>query len=301
MRKIVIIIGVITVVAALFLFITGRGKDRDQVYPLIVKLEEARKTVKEADLQQAEQIYREIIDEFKDSPEIVIAIEELADLYKMQNQLLEARSLYEKIIRNFPESERIQETQKKLGNLNIDILFSREITDKSIVYEVKPGDTLGKIARAFNTTADLIKESNNLTSDTIRPYDRLKLVTADFSLVIDKSQNTLALRADDQLLKVYSVSTGKENRTPTGEFKIINKLKNPVWYKAGAVVPAESPENILGSRWLGLSIEKYGIHGTTEPESIGEYNTEGCVRMTNEDVEELFIIVQRGTKVTIVD
>ena len=83
--------------------------------------------------------------------------------------------------------------------------------------------------------------------------------------------------------------------------KITVKLIDPHWYKTGAVVPPGSPENILGSRWLGISKERYGIHGTTEPESIGKQVTAGCIRMLNNEVEELYVIVPSGTKVTIVD
>ena len=66
-------------------------------------------------------------------------------------------------------------------------------------------------------------------------------------------------------------------------------------------MPAESPENILGSRWMGLSERGYGIHGTVDPKSVGQQVTAGCVRMLNSEVEELYTIVPAGTEVTIVD
>ncbi|MCX5679981.1 MAG: L,D-transpeptidase [Candidatus Omnitrophica bacterium] len=58
---------------------------------------------------------------------------------------------------------------------------------------------------------------------------------------------------------------------------------------------------MLGSRWLGISKPSYGIHGTTQPESIGQSVTEGCVRMRNEEVKELYILVPEGTEVVITD
>jgi len=67
------------------------------------------------------------------------------------------------------------------------------------------------------------------------------------------------------------------------------------------VVPPESPQNVLGTRWLGFDLQGYGIHGTVEPETIGQQVTAGCVRMVNEQVEELYTIVPIGTKVKIVD
>jgi lipoprotein-anchoring transpeptidase ErfK/SrfK len=52
---------------------------------------------------------------------------------------------------------------------------------------------------------------------------------------------------------------------------------------------------------MGFDLPAYGIHGTTEPQSLGKQVTQGCVRMSNADVEQLFIIVPIGTEVTIVD
>jgi lipoprotein-anchoring transpeptidase ErfK/SrfK len=135
----------------------------------------------------------------------------------------------------------------------------------------------------------------------IKAGRRLRIWTGKFSVVVDKSLNTLTLKSDDEVLKVYRVATGKDNHTPVGTYKIVNKLVNPVWYKDGKAIPPESPENILGSRWLGFDLEGYGIHGTTDPESIGKYVTEGCIRMLNKDVEELYSILPIGTQVTIIE
>ncbi len=122
-----------------------------------------------------------------------------------------------------------------------------------------------------------------------------------FSIVIDKSQNELLLTEDNNFVRTYRVATGKDNSTPIGSFKIVSKLTNPVWYTQGAVVPPNSPENVLGTRWMGIDKKGYGIHGTTQPDAIGQQVTAGCVRMVNSDVEELYSIVPVGTDVTIVD
>lgn len=215
--------------------------------------------------------------------------------------LLETKNAYQKLINEFPQSSEIMNWQKKAEDINIRLLFSNSIAAKSTLYEIKPGDTLNKIAKEFRTTIDLIKKSNHLTDDKILPGRKIKVWTAPFSILVDKSQDTLILKSDDEIIKTYIVSTGKDNSTPTGNFKITSKLINPAWFKAGAVVPAGSPENILGSRWLGFDLAGYGIHGTTEPQSLGKQVTQGCVRMSNSEVEELYTIVPQGTEVTIVD
>ncbi len=171
----------------------------------------------------------------------------------------------------------------------------------SALYEVKRGDNLTVISKRHNVTVDLIKKANNLPDDKLIPGMKLKIPAYKFSIVVDKSQNTLLLKGDEEVLKTYTVSTGENNSTPVGVFKITDKLVNPTWYKAGAAVPFGSPENVLGTRWLGLTQKGYGIHGTSEPEKLGRQVTAGCVRMKNEEVEELYSLVPYGTEVTIVD
>ncbi|MDD4954393.1 MAG: L,D-transpeptidase family protein [Candidatus Omnitrophica bacterium] len=215
--------------------------------------------------------------------------------------LLAARAIYQKLANEFINADEIMGWQKKIEEINIKLLFSSAITPQSTLYNIKPGDTLTKIASEFKTTVDLIKKSNNLPDDKILPGRKIKVWTAPFSIFIDKSQNTLILKTGEEVIKTYIVSTGKDNSTPVGSFRIANKLLNPAWFKTGAVVPPESPENILGTRWMGFNLAGYGIHGTTEPNNLGKQATQGCVRMSNPEVEELYTIIPVGTEVTIVD
>ena len=169
------------------------------------------------------------------------------------------------------------------------------------MHEVQPGDSLAKIAKKYNTTVELIKKSNGLAGDVIKAGQRLRIWQGTFSVLVDKSQNIMILKSNDDVIKVYPVATGKNNITPVGTFKIVDKLINPVWFKSGAIVPPDSPENILGTRWMGFDIPGYGINATTDPSSIGQQLTAGCVRMRNEDVEELYGLLPVGTQVTITD
>lgn len=218
-----------------------------------------------------------------------------------KGNLIDAREVYKKLVNDFSNSSEVMNWQKKVEELNIKLLFSPILTPGSIMYEIKPGDSLTKIAKKFKTTVDLIRRSNNLNDSVIVPGRKIKAWNASFSIFVDKSQNTLILKSNEEVIKTYVVSTGANNITPVGTFKIVNKLENPTWFKDGSVVPANSPDNILGSRWMGFNLAGYGIHGTTEPQSLGKQVTQGCVRMANAEVEELFTIVPVGTEVAIVD
>ena len=252
-------------------------------------------------MPEAQAALEELIATYPDSPWTDDALLKLGQVYEAQQQLVEAQAMYRMLLERFPDSPLLTQTQSRLGNLNVALLFSPIVTALDGIHQVKSGDTLGRIAKSNQTTVEFIRRANGLKGDVIRTEQKLKVPKGTFSIVVDKSQNQLLLTEDNQSVKLYNVSTGKDNSTPVGTFKITNRIPNPVWYTQGAVVPPESPENVLGTRWLGIDKKGYGIHGTVEPQAIGKQVTAGCVRMTNADVEELFDIVPVGTEVTIVD
>jgi lipoprotein-anchoring transpeptidase ErfK/SrfK len=218
-----------------------------------------------------------------------------------EGKLLEAKAVYQKLVFDFPNHKDVAQWQRGAEQISMKILFSAVMTPQCVQYEIKPGDSLEKIAREYKTTVELIKKSNGIQEDRIYPGMKVRVWNAPFAVLVDKSSNILLLKCNEEVLKTYTVSTGKNNCTPVGTFKIIEKIVNPPWYKDGKVIPPTSPENILGTRWMGIEKEGYGIHGTTEPQSLGKQATAGCVRMENKDVEELYSIVPQGTVVTIVD
>lgn len=236
------------------------------------------------------------------APPDVKEMYEQALRFKKGNDTVKAKQVYQNIIKSFPDVENISSIQKELEDLNLEMIFSStEVPGKTVIHQVVAGDTLGKVAKTYGVTIALIKRSNNIKNDVIRLGQRIRIWKGNFNISVDKSQNILIFKDGDEIIKVYDVSTGENNSTPLGKFKITTKLVDPVWFNRGVVVPPESPQNVLGSRWLGFDLPGYGIHGTTEPETIGQQVTAGCVRMRNEDVEELYDIVPTGTEVVIGD
>ncbi|MFH1478665.1 MAG: L,D-transpeptidase family protein [Candidatus Omnitrophota bacterium] len=301
-------LGLIGVVA----FIVFNGKDDSTSQPVISPIESPKTTnvdlksikalIAEDKLDEASNFILELQSKDPDMDALGNMCFSLADAFEKKGYLVKARDMYEVILNKYQNVDNILEIQNRSGYLSMKILFSSIITEEDTRYEIVPGDTLSGIARKFNTTVDLIKASNSLASDVIRAGAVLKVSNIKYKILVDKSQNILTLFKDDgRLVKVYKVSTGENNCTPVGTFTIVNKIKDPVWYTQGAIVPPESPDNILGSRWLGLSEKGYGIHGTTEPASLGTQATKGCIRMLNSEVEELYTIIPVNTEVTILD
>lgn len=226
-----------------------------------------------------------------------------ADQLAHQGRYQEAQKKYEKALEEIRDyTKKHSQIRASYEQANIRWLFSKSLMPGSKIYKVKAGEALFDIAKKYGTNVELLRRSNHLKRDQIHEGMKLKVVTARFSIRVDKSKNILELQMDKKALKHYRVATGRSNTTPVGDFKIINRIQDPAWYKkVGVVIPPGTAENHLGTRWLGFDQPGYGIHGTVEPQSIGKQASSGCVRMLNQDVEELYDIVPLGTEIVIQD
>lgn len=123
-----------------------------------------------------------------------------------------------------------------------------------------------------------------------------------YSIQINVASRILRLFNNGSLIKEYPVAVGKQtSKTPLGSFEIKNKVINPYWNNKGNGV-APGPQNPLGIRWMGISAPRgtYGIHGNNVPSSINTFASGGCIRMYNNDVEELYSLVSIKTTVQII-
>jgi len=127
-------------------------------------------------------------------------------------------------------------------------------------------------------------------------------------VTVDRAATTLRLFKGLRFSKRYRVAVGAAGYdTPAGLFSITNKAVNPAWHApnrawagglAGQVIPPGDPRNPLKARWLGI-VGGVGIHGTSEPWSIGTRASHGCIRMRVADVIDLYPRVPVGTPVLI--
>jgi lipoprotein-anchoring transpeptidase ErfK/SrfK len=128
-------------------------------------------------------------------------------------------------------------------------------------------------------------------------------------IVIDKTERSArAFDASGKLLAFYPATIGSTERpAPTGTLRVVGIAPEPnytydpdrVSYDRGdktIVVPA-GPNNPVGSVWIGLNRQSYGIHGTPDPSKIAKTASNGCIRMTNWDAEQLAASVKAGVEV----
>ena len=177
-------------------------------------------------------------------------------------------------------------------------------------------DGLRLDAAALAATIDATLDDPR-ASRVLRP-DRLpvpaKVQAADlprrYGTIVTVDRRTFTLRLFKRLRfsKRYSVAVGAAGYdTPSGLFSIANKQVDPAWHApdrgwagglAGQTIPAGDPRNPLKARWLGI-IGGVGIHGTSEPWSIGSSASHGCIRMRVPDVIDLYDRVPVGAPVLI--
>ncbi|ATP39851.1 L,D-transpeptidase [Solibacillus sp. R5-41] len=160
-----------------------------------------------------------------------------------------------------------------------------------MIYTVKAGDTLSQIARDFRTPLSVIINANQGINPDVLYIGQQIIIpgfpnTTPFQIEISVNNRWLRLFKNGVFQKQYPIAVGKMlYDTPLGNYIIVNKQPNP--------------GGPFGTMWMSLSKEHYGIHGTNNPSSIGHAVSRGCIRMYNNDVEELASIVPIGTQVII--
>jgi lipoprotein-anchoring transpeptidase ErfK/SrfK len=169
----------------------------------------------------------------------------------------------------------------------------------------------GRALRPFPTRM-LIQDAivAGTRSVIVAPLKKLNAaaVKSEPVIVIHRGANRLYFYRGTRLVRIFPVATGQAiYPTPLGRFQIVVKEKNPWWYPptqdawARGLKPVPpGPGNPLGTRWMGLSAPGVGIHGTSEPWSIGHSESHGCIRMQIPSAEWLYNRVRVGTPVFII-
>lgn len=166
-----------------------------------------------------------------------------------------------------------------------------------------------RLMKALNPGVDF-----GVAGTTIIVANTARTKLADVAaIMIDKSRNELtALDASGKVLAVYPATVGSSERpAPSGTWAVRTVAPAPSYtfdpgrltFKAKGLKRGDKltiqpgPNNPVGSTWIDLTKDTYGIHGTPHPADIGKTASHGCVRLTNWDAHELALAVHAGTKV----
>ncbi len=211
-------------------------------------------------------------------------------------QVVEAHKALSKLFWQQPELR--SSVQERIGLTAKAIYFSPQPHIQE-PYVVQSGDQLRKIATKHHVPWQYLSRLNRIDPKRLREGQKLKVIDGPFGAVVTLSDFELTLHHGGQYVRSYPCCIGKNNATPTGKFKVLNKVTSPQYTDPdGKVFASGDPKNPLGSHWLDLG-ESYGIHGTIEPDSIGKAESRGCIRLLNADVAEVYDLLDLGTEVII--
>jgi lipoprotein-anchoring transpeptidase ErfK/SrfK len=128
------------------------------------------------------------------------------------------------------------------------------------------------------------------------------------TVIIDTGNTALYFVLGEGRAIRYGVGVGREGFTWSGTQTISRKAEWPDWHPPAEMIArqpylprfmAGGPGNPLGARAMYLGSSDYRIHGTNDPSTIGKFVSSGCIRLTNEDVTDLFSRVNVGAKVVV--
>lgn len=251
-------------------------------------------------------------------------IDAQAQTYITNNKIIEARDLLNETLKLPLTAKQRNDIKKTLTSLADKWLFSKDVLPNDAVcsYQlVQPGQVLATIGKKYDVPWQFLLRINGIDKpESLWAGAKVKVIQGPFNLKIYRSTFTMDLFVQGKFVKSYKVALGRigtdGNPTPTGLWKVKGsgkgKLKRPPWPDpaTGKFVYYEDPNYPLGERWIGLDgvegLAKertgFGIHGTNKPETIGTYASDGCIRMLNDEVIELWDIVSENTtEVLVVD
>jgi lipoprotein-anchoring transpeptidase ErfK/SrfK len=191
------------------------------------------------------------------------------------------------------------EAMAKLDHLGFtsptQLLAEKFHMDQRLLAALNPGADLGVAGTALVVTAP--------GAGTAATVSRVE---------VDKSARQVrALGADGRLVAAFPATVGSSERpAPSGNWAVRDIARNPnytfdptrlTFGKSDhkLTIPA-GPNNPVGSTWIGLTKETYGIHGAPDPTKVGKVASHGCVRLTNWDARRLASMVKKGTPVVFV-
>ena len=227
-------------------------------------------------------------------------------LMMMRDRPVMAQKRLSEAVRAGLDGPKAQQVREALNGLADRVQLSSQFLPDdaySKTYQVAPGNALITIGKRFLIPHECVMKLNRMTTPSVAAGQKIKVLQGPIHLEVYKGRKELQAWLGDVCVRSYPVAIGANNKTPEGTFNVKNKLKNPPYQPQHKTVaehrPGGAADNPLGTRWIDIG-NHYGVHGTIDPASIGRDASEGCIRMHNKDVEEVFdLVVVGASKVTI--
>jgi lipoprotein-anchoring transpeptidase ErfK/SrfK len=166
-------------------------------------------------------------------------------------------------------------------------------------YRVQAGDTLEKIAQAYDVSEQLLAKINGIGDPAaLRPGDELKVVRGPFDAVIELDKMELTMGLHGRYAGRFPIGIGRDHLQLEGTYVVREKSINPTYYGRDRVIDADDPANPLGERWIGLG-QQIGLHGTNDPRNVGTITREGSICLGERDIDDVYDILSIGSRIVI--
>jgi lipoprotein-anchoring transpeptidase ErfK/SrfK len=191
------------------------------------------------------------------------------------------------------------------------ILLSAVLLAPSLFSSAASAQTLGYASTqpmAFPTDEVMGSDQGATPERLRRAVVAFSTTEAPGTIIIDTGNTSLYYVLGQGRAIRYGVGVGREGFTWSGVQTVSRKAEWPDWHPPAEMIArqpylprfmAGGPGNPLGARAMYLGNSQYRIHGTNDPSTIGKFVSSGCIRLTNEDVTDLFSRVNVGTKVVV--
>ncbi|MDB6007579.1 MAG: hypothetical protein JWR15_4566 [Prosthecobacter sp.] len=230
-----------------------------------------------------------------------------------------------KLRQQFPDSMTCPEAMRIIGEINMDRLYSANSTAGKKDYIVQPGDFLNRIAGKFDTTVDSIIRASGLMSFNLQPGDHLTIIPMDFHLGVNVSKKqVMLLRKVGEKEYLFKTYEAKDIRLPPGMRLPVEMTlagKNSIY--DGKPVLSTDPNYVDAEKWIagtksGVSIrtppvaralpveepkaasKKKSATPDAMPAPAPAATAETGIFLSREDIEELFALVRKGSKLSLV-
>jgi hypothetical protein len=235
----------------------------------------------------------------------------LASAKEAEDDLVGARQLFRRLL-VMKDAEEIRPfVERKIGMINITLLFSDRPTPEKVRHRIVSGDLIGKLSKRYGNTQEYLLKANGIDKPELLRIGREIWVMANpvFELTAFKRGGSAVLTLNGQFFKRYLIGVGKPGESPNGTYTVKGHVKRPVYRSPEyGEVPFGNPKNILGAGWIGLAATGetpdavgFGLHGTWNESSLGRPSEEGRIRFRNADIEELYTLLPNGSLVNITE
>lgn len=212
--------------------------------------------------------------------------------------------------------------RNRLNEVNADLFWSSNVVEGDPITRLykNEGLFLSQIGPKFRVPYQLLETINDLPANRLQADHVIKVVQGPLHARVVKHLFLMDLYAlDPQGLPVYicsfPVGLGENDKTPVGNWQVThnNKVVNPSWRddQSGEFFTSDNPDNPIGDYWIAIhglddtnkNKKGFGIHGTTEPTSIGTEASRGCIRLADDDIKLVYSMLtdhSQGSTVQIV-